>query len=466
MERKGSKDDLDLGNEVAGIVRGGGFGKGGRVQDSRGTGGGTALKLPRNVPAGKRAALKRAEAAKKVQVEEKPEQAPAPKGHNQPPPEAKAPPKAKAPAEASNFALPKPAKPPTKAQREQQQLDEAMARVQESFAPYAGAQPNVPQEVFKRADVSGQGVDPVIQRAISDPAVKEKMMAAIERGKPLSDWYNMEPTRLLWGDISGSEAVGTHRFNRMQDFMGPTSSQSPVLTNVGNASRWQYHDTTGTLPSETLANPKDKSFATPPPVGYGSKGQVGQFKAAMPILQSGQPLDPIDYPKTSRYAGALKGNIANLPVDAHAMRAPLMHLGDPQGLKTSVKLDTDAKAFNAQKRFEEEGGNISDLPVTWWKDVPRNSADYYAMEDYYKMLAMESGLKPAPGQAASWVGNAGLTKVKSDPSMTAQQLFQLRVAMQALKQNMDPRDLLIRLMTGKGHVEADVSDVPGYSTTG
>src|SRR6188768_128668 len=190
MERKGSKDDLDLGNEVAGIVRGGGFGKGGRIQDSRGTGGGTSLKLPGKVPAAKRAALKRAEAARKVQTEEKPEQPPAPRGHNRPPAEAK-----------SNFALPKATKPPTKAEREQQQLDAALARVEESFKPYEGAKPNVPQEVFKRADTSRQGVDPVIQRATTDPAVKDKMMAAIERGKPLADWYNMEPTRLLWGDI-------------------------------------------------------------------------------------------------------------------------------------------------------------------------------------------------------------------------------------------------------------------------
>jgi hypothetical protein len=421
---------------------------------SRATGGGTSMKLPGKVSAAKRAALKRERARKKVQTEEQPEQPPPPRGHNRPPAEAK-----------SNFALPKATKAPTKAEREQQQLDAATARVQESFAPYEGAKPNVPQQVFPRADTSRQGIDPVIQRAIADPAVKEKMMEAIERGKPLADWYNMEPTRLLWGDISGSQATGTHRFNRMQDFMGPTSAQSPVLLNIGNASRWQYHDTTGTPPTEKL-DATGKKFETPPPEGYGSKGQVGQYKMSMPLLQSGQPQDPIDYLKTARYGGALKGNIANLPVDAHAMRAPLMHLGDPEGLATSVKLDKDSPAFNAQKKFAEEGGEISDLPVTWWKDVPRNAADYYAMEDYYKMLAAESGLEPARGQAASWVGNADLTKVKSNPSMTAQQLFQLRVALQALKQNMDPRDLLIKLMSGKGHVEADVSDVPGYSTTG
>jgi hypothetical protein len=345
---------------------------------------------------------------------------------------------------------PKGDRPLSKAAREQQQLDAATARVEESFKPYAGATPNVPQQVFPRVNLGRQQVDPVIQRAISDPVVKQKMLEAMQRGEPLAGWYNMEPTRLLWEDIAG-KGVGTHRFNRFQDFMGPTSAQSPVDLNIGNASRWGFHDTTGTLPAETL-DETGKKFATPPPEGYGSKGQVGQFKMAMPLLQSGQPLDPLDYLKTSRYGGALKGNLANLPVDAHAMRAPLMHLGDPEGLATSVKLEKNSPAFNAQTRFAEQGGNISDLPVTWWKDVPRNAADYYAMEDYYKMLAAESGLEPAPGQAAGWVGNAGLTGVKSDPSMTAQQLFNRRVATQALKRNMDPRDLLMRLMTGAGHL--------------
>jgi hypothetical protein len=470
MERKHDKDFWDQGSEMAGGTRGGGGGGKAKIYESRGAykgvsqdldtrvpkGGGTGMKLPRQTPVEKRAALKRAQAREKVKTEEKPDQPPPPIGHNKPPAEAKA---------KTNFALPKEAKPATKVEREQQQLDAATARVEEAFKPYEGAKPSVPQEVFPRADVSRQKVDPVIQRAITDPVVKEKMLEAIARGVPLADWYNMEQTRLMWGDVLGNQAAGTHRFNRMQDFMGPTSAQSPVDLNIGNASRWQYHDTTGTLPAETLDATGNK-FATPPPAGYGSKGQVGQFKMAMPLLQSGQPQDPIDYLKTSRYGGDLKGNIANVPIDAHGMRAPLMHLGDPQGLATSVKLNKDEPAFNAQNRFAEQGGNLSDVPVTWWKDVPRNAADYYAMEDYYKMLAAESGLAPAQGQAASWVGNAGLTKVKSDPSMTAQQLFNRRVATQALKRNIDPRDLLIKLMSGAGHVEADVSDVPGYSTTG
>lgn len=339
----------------------------------------------------------------------------------------------------------------TKAMREQLAMDEATKRVEEAFKPYEGATPNVPQEVFPRVDVSRQSLDPVIQRAIADPVVRQQMLAAMERGMSLKDWYNMEPTRLLWEDIAG-KGIGTQRFNRFQDFMAPTSAQSPVDLNVGNASRWGYYDTTGQLPPETLANPKDVSFETPPPPGYGSKGQVGQFKMAMPLLQSGQPPDPLTHLKTSRYGGALKGNLANAPMDAHATRAPLMLLGDPEGLATSVKLKAGEPTFNAQTRFAEEGGNISDLPVTWWKDVPKNAADYYALEDYYKGLGQELGLPAAQGQATGWVGNAGLTGVKSDPSMTAQDLFNKRVASQALKRDMDPRDLLTQLMTGAGYL--------------
>lgn len=339
----------------------------------------------------------------------------------------------------------------TKAMREQLLFDEATKRVEEAFKPYEGATPKVPQEVFPRVDVSRQGVDAAVARAIADPVVREKMIAAMQRGEPLAGWYNMEPTRLMWGDVLGNAEEGTRRFNRMQDFMGPTSAQAPVDLNIGNASRWGYYDTTGQLPPETLDETGNK-FATPPPAGYGSKGQVGQFKMAMPLLQSGQPLDPLEYLKTSRYGGALKGNWANLPVDAHGVRAPLMLAGDPEGLATSVKLQKGDKAFNAQKQFAEQGGELSDLPVTWWKDVPKNAATYYAMEDYYKGLARELGLDPAEGQAASWVGNAGLTGVKSDPSLTSQQLLQRRVAGQSIKRDMDPRDLLAMLMKGSGYL--------------
>src|SRR4029450_8793747 len=123
-----------------------------------------------------------------------------------------------------------------------------------------------------------------------------------------------------------------------------------------------------------------------------------------------------------------------------------------EGLATSVKLSKDTPAFNAQQRFAEQGGELSDLPVTWGKDVPKNAATYYAMEDYYKQLAAELGLQPAEGQAAGWVGNAPLTGVKSDPSLTAQQLFQRRVANQAIKRDMDPRDVLAMLMKGGGYL--------------
>lgn len=339
----------------------------------------------------------------------------------------------------------------SKIAREKALFEEALRLAREMFAPYEGARPSVPQLVMPRSPTGRQTVDPVMERAIRDREVKDKMMAAIERGRPLAGWYNMEPTRLLWGDITGSPDIGTHRFNRFQDFMGPTSQQSGVDLNIGNASRWGYYDATGQQPPEIL-DATGKHFAVPPPPGYGSKGQVGQYKAALPLLESGQPLDPLVHRKMARYAGDLQGNLANAAIDAHATRAPLMHLGDPEGLKTSAKLEKGGAPFNAQERFAEQGGNILELPVTWWKESPPNAASYYAMEDYYKMLGNEAGLDPAEAQAASWVGNAGMTGVKTDPSKTAQQLFEMRVANQAVKTGMSPRDILTQLMLSRGHL--------------
>lgn len=336
-------------------------------------------------------------------------------------------------------------------------FNEALARVEEMFAPYAGAKPKKSvSKVFSRGPTGKQQVDPVVERAIGDPGVTEKMLAAMERGRPLKDWYNMEPLRLLWGDISGGD-VGTNRFNRFQDYMGPTSILSKVDPNIGNASRWNYYDMNQLPPEEQLTSvmvkgkPKEK-LDPPPPPGYGGAGQINQFKIANEMLTSGQPQDPLDYLKTARYSGALKGNLANLPVDRHAVRAPLMLLGDPEGLSTSVKLGKGVPTFNAQERFAEEGGNIADLPVTWWKDVPKNSAEYYAMEDYYKMLSAEAGLQPAQGQATGWVGNAGLTGVDTDPSKTAMDLFNTRVANQAIARGEDPRDTLTKFLAGQGYL--------------
>lgn len=342
----------------------------------------------------------------------------------------------------------------TKAMREQQLFDEALRIVEEMFAPYAGAKPKKAlSKTFTRAPTGKQTVDPVIERAIGSKGVTEKMLAGMERGMPLKDWYNMEPTRLLWGDISGSPVTGDQAFNRFQDYMGPTSILSKVDPNIGNASRWTYYDMNQLPPAEQLTTIMGKEkLNPPPPAGYGGAGQINQFKIANEMLQSGATQDPEEYLKTARYSGALKGNLANAPMDRHAIRAPLMLLGDPEGLATSVKLGKGIPTFNAQKRFAEEGGNIADLPPTWWKDVPRNSAEYYALEDYYKMLSNEMGLRPAQGQATGWVGHAGLTGVESDPSKTAQDLFNARVASQAVERNMDPRDVLTRFMTGQGHL--------------
>lgn len=351
----------------------------------------------------------------------------------------------------------KPAKKGLKAlEREMEQsrlFDEALSQLEEMFGKYAGTKPNVKQEVFPRSPTGKQKIDPVVEKAIGDKDVLAQMLAGMERGKHLSGWYNMEPLRLLWGDISGPD-VGTYRFNRFQDYMGPTSILSKVDPNIGNASRWTSYDINRTVPPERLNNEGNKLIVPPPP-GYGGAGQINQYKVAMPMLETGQPLDPFDYLKTSRYSGALKGNVANLPVDRHAVRAPLMLLGDPEGLATSVKLEKGAKAFNAQERFTEPGmsyDDIRDVPVTWWKDVPKNAAEYYAMEDYYKMLANEMGLAPAEGQAAGWVGHAGMTGVETDPTLTAMDLFKRRVAGQAVQRGEDPRDVLRDFMTGAGHL--------------
>jgi hypothetical protein len=332
-------------------------------------------------------------------------------------------------------------------------FDEAMRLVEEQFGKYAGARPDVPQEVFPRSPIGKQKIDPVVAKAISDKDVLAQMMAGMERGRHLAGWYNMEPLRLKWNEISGSD-VGTHRFNRFQDYMGPTSILSKVDPNIGNASRWTSYDINRKVPPERLNNQGNK-LIVPPPAGYGGPGQINQYKVAMPMLESGQPLDPFDYLKTSRYSGALKGNWANLPVDRHAVRGPLMLLGDPEGLATSVKLGKGIPTFNAQQRFGEPGmtyDDIKDVPVTWWKDVPKNAAEYYAMEDYYKMLANEAGLSPAEGQAATWVGNAGMTGVETDPTLTGMDLFKRRVAGQAVQRERDPRDILTDFMTGAGHL--------------
>jgi hypothetical protein len=343
---------------------------------------------------------------------------------------------------------------------------EALRRIEEMLAPYEGAEPKVPQHVFPRTSTAKMETDPAIAAAIGSRDVTDKMLAAMERGRPLKGWYNMEPLRLLWGDISGSPEIGTQRFNRFQDYMGSTSPVSDVDLNVGNASRWSSYDINKSMPPEqltTIPHPtkpgKFKEKLDPkPPAGYGSTGQINQFKMSMPLLRGDvSELDPIDYLKTSRYTGDLKGNLANLPVDRHAVRGPLMLHGDPAGLSTSVKLGEGIPTFNAQERFAEmlrnnEVTNPADVPVTWWKDVPKNARDYYLMEDYYKMLSDQLGVQPGEGQPMAWVGNAGMTGVESDPSMTAMQLFNRRAANQAVKRNVDPRDLLTRVMTGQGHL--------------
>lgn len=201
---------------------------------------------------------------------------------------------------------------------------------------------------------------PVLRR-ITSPGYRQRALEGLQAGG--AAWYNSEPLYQRFVSELGP-VEGKKRFDLFQELMGATSPRARVPINIRLASNLFHKLMTGSEgPLFSLGN----KAAEP---GYGTLAMDTHLKKTRTVLETGAA-DPINDPKTARYAGALKGNYSGVPLDVHM--AKNMKLVSSTGKKL---------------------------------DAPPSNA-YGLLENLFVKEAARAGVAPAQYQAGAWIGNAG-----------------------------------------------------------
>jgi hypothetical protein len=313
--------------------------------------------------------------------------------------------------------------------------------VDELFAPYAGARPDIPQTNIARYEP--KKTPERISDITSSQDVRQKMLTGIEQGRDMRDWYNMQPLKLAYIDKLGPDE-GAKRFDRLMDYVAASSPRSGVDENIRNATFYAGLDLRGDPLPEPYTTEAGKTIKNPAPYGHLAQDL---HRMNFEKIRSGPGLDVKANPKPLGFGWNLKGNWQPVAVDAHAFNAPAMLAEDPRFLSTSFKASKEAAPVNIRKQVES--GDIG-MPEAlarpaWWEGKPKET-EYLAMEKYYQDLAREAGVDPAEVQAMGWVGHGPMTGLKSRPNMTAMDFMKDRLGITSQAQKMDPRDVLSDLI--------------------
>ena len=280
---------------------------------------------------------------------------------------------------------------------------------------------------------------------LSRPDVYDKMVAGVERGVPVKDWYETGPLRKSFEDQLGTEA-GLGKFDQFIDAVAATSPRSDVGTNVRNASYYygQAQPTPG-RPVPSIADLPEKN-----PVPYGHLAQnLHRMNAEKTVFPGGEGLDFKANAKPIAFAANLKGDPSAVTVDTHAFRAPAMMGADPRFLERSFM---NEKGVEPRNIMEEVANGTTSMDEAlnrgaFWGSKPLPT-EYGAFEDYYKKIGNELGLSPAETQAAGWVGHGSTTGLESAPK-SFMDFVEERILKTAKERGMDPRDVWRMAVEGK-----------------
>ena len=300
-------------------------------------------------------------------------------------------------------------------------------------------QPKVEQFDLPRYEPP-RGVPERVTDVTSDPAVRDKMLDIMQRGKEMGGplWYNADPLRDEFVARLGTD-TGPKAFRNYMDMVAATSPRSGVGENARNASYYYQRAMTGQdMPSVGDKNPQP----------YGHMAQRLHQLNAQRVMSEGW--DPLQNPKPASFVENLTGNQAPVTVDTHAFRLPAMLAQDPRYLETAYQASKDAPKQNIQKMVESGEMPMSEAVGrgSYWQALPKAN-EYKAMEQYYKSLSPELGLTPAQGQAAAWISGGKLTGLASDESKPFLRFFQDRIYQTAHDTGMDPKDVLDAFIRGK-----------------
>lgn len=294
--------------------------------------------------------------------------------------------------------------------------------------------------------------------------VFDKMVAGVERGLPVKDWYEFGPVYKSFIDEFGPE-LGNQRFDAFVDAIASTSPRSDVGTNIRNATYW-FGQATPKPGQNSIPGIND--LPEKPTFPYGHLAQsLHRSNIAKTLLPGGGGFDPKSNPKPLSFAWNFRGDPNLVTVDTHAFRAPAMLGRDPNFLETSFLNEKGAVPRNIQR--EHAAGDVSMDEAAgrgaFWQSKPKEN-EYASWEDYYRRIANELGIKPAEAQAAGWVGHGAMTGLESAPK-SAMDFVEERILKTAKERNMDPIDVWKQAIRGERpltFLEKNVlGDVPGMS---
>ena len=280
---------------------------------------------------------------------------------------------------------------------------------------------------------------------LSRPDVYDKMVAGVERGVPVKDWYETGPLRKSFEDQLGP--AGLNKFDQFIDAVAATSPRSDVGTNVRNAS--YYYGKAQPFPGQnSIPSIADLPEKNPAPYGHLAQN-LHRMNAEKTVFPGGQGLDFKANAKPIAFAANLKGDPSVVTVDTHAFRAPAMAGADPRFLERSFLNEKGATPRNIQD--EVASGKVSMEEAlgrgAFWASKPLPT-EYAAHEDYYKKIGQELGLSPAETQAAGWVGHGGTTGLESAPK-SFMDFVEERILKTARERGMDPKDVWKMAVSGK-----------------
>lgn len=278
--------------------------------------------------------------------------------------------------------------------------------------------------------------------------VQNTINKAVERGvsgenrNATLNWYNTEPLRERFHDLYKGEGSPDDAYLKLMQAVGTTSPQNQVLPNAAEATQIYQRLMRG------QDIPRD---------GDGLSGVAAKGKAVLSRKKFGlEPgYNPKDAQKTEFFGRSLAGDDSKVVVDSHAMRGLAMPTKDPRYLGGSVRYKADHGGYeNFNPREMVASGEMSMADAlkspTYWLSAPTDATYRYAAKPYER-AAEKFGLSPGQAQAAAWYGNSDLTGVATMPK-TFNELFEMRLRTNAQNLNMDPEELLRRVINGEEHL--------------
>ncbi len=354
---------------------------------------------------------------------------------------------------------------PEKGMIEMPGLDEPRIREQKTMPGSVGT----PEQLH--------GMSPRVADAINNPDVARGLLAFAKAKQGFGKrWYNTKQLLDAWQAELGPEE-GQRWFNSFIDIIGAMSPQNKVVSNIRQGSNMYkrvYNPLPGGAPlGENLPVPFQKTpgkgnwSAAKVEEGYGGGKGGPLHQRFLQDIFNGTGMDPVNNPKTPRFAENLKGNFTPQAVDQVMMRVFGMLSKDPRFLAKQVGEDVRDAAtgkpmlkpngqkmiryINPAKMFKEGKITVEDAlqHPTWWEGAPDVLKEYPHLENYFGGLAKSIGMEPAQFQAAVWLGGGPMAGLKSSEVKSFAETFFDQVKRRAGIEKSDPKTILKRFIRGE-----------------